>query len=189
MTTEEVENFADMYNPTSEHFGSNRESDSDFVMFGFYIYNNIGIGFQTFASGILFGLGTLFFIIFNGLYIGCLASYLTHIGYIVPFYSFVVGHSALELIAIVFAGAAGLKLGLALIAPGRLTRLHALRNAATESISLIYGVILMLLLAAFVEAFWSSNTAIAPHSKYIVGGCLWLGVISYFIWVGRNRAI
>ena len=30
-------------------------------MFGYYVMNNIGIAFQTFASGLLFGLGTLFF--------------------------------------------------------------------------------------------------------------------------------
>lgn len=175
-----------MYDPEAEYI--NREAESDFLMFGFYIRNNISIGFQTFASGIFFGFGTIFFLLFNGLYIGSVAGHLTHIGYTVPFYSFVAGHSALELIAIVLAGAAGLKLGLALIAPGRLTRLHALRNAANHSISLVYGVIVMLLLAAFVEAFWSSNAAIAPSIKYTVGGFLLVSLISYFILVGRNRA-
>ncbi|EDN68430.1 integral membrane protein [Beggiatoa sp. PS] len=106
-----------------------------------------------------------------------------------PFYSFVVGHSALELIAIALAGAAGFKLGFALLVPGRLTRLQALRHAATHSIVIIYGVILMLLLAAFIEAFWSSNTAIDPNIKYTVGGFLWLSVVSYLVLVGRNRAI
>jgi uncharacterized membrane protein SpoIIM required for sporulation len=175
-----------MYDP--KVVGYNRDAESDFLMFGFYIRNNISIGFQTFAGGILFCVGTLFFLIFNGLYLGCVAGHLTHIGYSVPFYSFVVGHSALELIAIVLAGAAGLKLGLALIAPGRLSRLQALRHAAVQSIFLIYGVIIMLLFAAFIEAFWSSNAAIAPEIKYTVGGLLWIIVIAYFLLVGRRRA-
>ncbi|MEN8218418.1 MAG: stage II sporulation protein M [Pseudomonadota bacterium] len=175
-----------MYEP--KLVGHNRDAESDFFMFGFYIRNNISIGFQTFAGGILFCVGTLFFLIFNGLYLGCVAGHLTHIGYSVPFYSFVAGHSALELMAIVLAGAAGLKLGLALIAPGRLCRLQALRHAAAQSIFLIYGVIIMLLLAAFIEAFWSSNAAIAPEIKYTVGGLLWIIVIAYFILVGRRRA-
>lgn len=34
-------------------------------MFGYYIMNNIGIAFQTFASGLLFGLGSLFFPCFS----------------------------------------------------------------------------------------------------------------------------
>jgi len=34
-----------------------RAVDSDVLMFGFYIYNNIGVAFRTFAGGILFGRG------------------------------------------------------------------------------------------------------------------------------------
>jgi len=181
MDAEQVVEMEAMYQPNTV----DRDAESDFLMFGFYIRNNISIGFQTFASGILFGVGTLFFLIFNGLYIGCVAGHLTQIGYSVPFYSFVAGHSALELIAIVLAGAAGLKLGLALIAPGRLSRLQALRQGAGQSIKIIYGVIIMLLLAAFLEAFWSSNAAIAPEIKYTIGVFLWITLIAYF--VGHRR--
>jgi uncharacterized membrane protein SpoIIM required for sporulation len=188
MDTEEVKEIEKMYHPLAEHLGRNRQADSDFFMFGFYIHHNITIAFQTFAGGVLFGLGTLFFLIFNGLIIGAVAGHLTHLGYNLPFYTFVIGHSALELTAIVLAGAAGLKLGMALLAPGRFTRLQSLRHAASNSIHLVYGVIGMLLLAAFVEAFWSSNTATAPLLKYTVGGLLWFLVINYFLRVGRHDA-
>ena len=39
-------------------------------MFGFYILNNVSIGFRSFAGGIIFGLGTIFFLVFNGLILG-----------------------------------------------------------------------------------------------------------------------
>lgn len=188
MNVEQVHGIEKMYHPMAQHLGYNRESQSDFLMFGFYIRHNITIDFQTFAGGIVFGLGSLFFLIFNGLYIGSIAGHLTHIGYNVPFYSFVAGHSAPELMAIVLSGATGLKLGFALIAPGRLSRLQALRQAAACSIVIIYGVIAMSVLAAFIEAFWSSNSAIEPMIKYTVGCSLWLLVIAYFIKMGRNRA-
>ena len=35
-------------------------------MFGFYIRNNIGVAFQCFAGGLFLGLGSLFFLAFNG---------------------------------------------------------------------------------------------------------------------------
>ena len=73
-----------------------------------YIMNNIGIAFQTFASGVLLGLGSLFFLLFNGLMIGSVAGHLTQIGYVQTFWPFVIGHGAFELTAITFAGAAGL---------------------------------------------------------------------------------
>jgi amino acid permease len=67
-----------------------------------------------------------------------------------------------------------------------------MRNAPASlqlPIILIYGVIVMSLLAAFIEAFWSSNATIDPNIKYAVGGFLWLSVITYLVLVGRNRAI
>lgn len=177
-----------MYDPANKVLGEARKSDSDFMMFGYYIYNNISIGFRTYASGLLFGLGTLFFILFNGIFLGTVAGHLTAIGYRETFFSFVAGHSAPELIAIVLAGAGGLKLGLALIAPGRYARWHAVRRSAQASLPLVYGVFILLMVAAFIEAFWSSTATIAPLIKYSVGIGLWILLISYFLLSGRHRA-
>ncbi|MEK1904216.1 MAG: stage II sporulation protein M [Pseudomonas sp.] len=186
---EQVSNMEKMYDPDARRIGrfSERDSGDDWMMFGYYIMNNIGIGFQTFASGLLFGLGSLFFLLFNGLMIGAIAGHLTRLGYSETFWSFVIGHGAFELTAIAFAGAAGLKLGWALLAPGRLSRREALRQAAGHAIQLVAGVILFLVIAAFIEAFWSSMTYTTHTIKYWVGGSLWLLVIAYFVFAGRNR--
>ncbi|HHX34077.1 MAG TPA: stage II sporulation protein M [Gammaproteobacteria bacterium] len=185
----QVTNMENMYDPAQRLIGpmSLRNHQDDWVMFGFYIMNNIGIAFQTFASGLLFGLGSIFFLLFNGLNIGAIAGHLTRTGYSETFWPFVVGHGAFELTAIVIAGAAGLKLGSALIAPGPMSRAVALRVAAAVSIKLIGGVIIFLLLAAFIEAYWSSSTSIAVHIKYAVGAGLWLLVVLYLFASGRNR--
>ena len=74
-----------------------------------------------------------------------------------------------------------------MIAPGRLPRAEALRLAARQSVLLICGVMLFLLLAAFVEAYWSSMTAPTPMTKYLVGAALWLLVATYLLFAGRNR--
>jgi hypothetical protein len=44
--------------------------DSDVLMFGYYIHNNVSIAFRTFAGGILGGVGSIFFLIYNGLIVG-----------------------------------------------------------------------------------------------------------------------
>ncbi|WP_426140320.1 stage II sporulation protein M [Pseudomonas sp. DWP3-1-2] len=177
-----------MYDPAARRIGQaiERESSDDWMMFGYYIMNNIGIAFQTYATGLLFGLGSLFFLLFNGLMIGAVAGHLTGIGYGQTFWSFVIGHGAFELTAIVLAGAAGLQLGWSLVAPGRLTRGEALRLAAQKSLQLIYGVILFLLIAAFIEAYWSSMSWPAPIIKYGVGAILWALVFSYLAFAGRT---
>jgi uncharacterized membrane protein SpoIIM required for sporulation len=176
------------YDPTNQRLGRalERESETDFTMFGYYILNNIGIGFRTFASGIIFAVGTLFILLFNGLVIGGVAGHLTQLGYYDTFWPFVSGHGSFELTAIVICGAAGLRLGHAVIAPGRRTRVLALREQAQEALLLVMGSALMLLVAAFIEAFWSSMP-LQPLTKYLVAALLWSVVIAYLLFMGRGR--
>ncbi|MCP1441277.1 putative membrane protein SpoIIM required for sporulation [Pseudomonas sp. GGS8] len=186
---EQVSEMQNMYDPDAGHLGrlAERAASEDWMMFGYYIMHNIGIAFQTFASGLLFGLGSAFFLFFNGLMIGAVAGHLTHIGYGQTFWSFVIGHGAFELSAIALAGAAGLQLGWALIAPGRLPRAEALRLAARKSVLLICGVMLLLLIAAFIEAYWSSRSETALLTKYLIGAALWVSVATYLLFAGRPR--
>ncbi|KAB0500158.1 stage II sporulation protein M [Pseudomonas vancouverensis] len=185
----QVSDLQSMYDPVAGHLGRTveRAASEDWVMFGYYIMHNIGIAFQTFASGLLWGLGSVFFLIFNGLMIGAAAGHLTYVGYGQTFWSFVIGHGAFELSAIALAGAAGLQLGWSLIAPGRLPRGEALKQAARKSVLMICGVMLFLLIAAFIEAYWSSMTGLTARTKYLVGTALWLLVVVYLIFAGRQR--
>jgi uncharacterized membrane protein SpoIIM required for sporulation len=183
-----VREYDAMYGDSESPIGRRqRDAGSDWAMFGFYIMNNLGVAFRCFAGGMLFGLGSVFFIAYNGAIGGAVAGYLTARGHGENFYSFVVTHGAFELTAIVMSGAAGLSLGLALLAPGRLGRVQALRKAAADAVPLIYGVIALLLIAAAVEAFWSSSRWVEPQVKYIVGGVCWLLVLAYLGWQGRPR--
>jgi uncharacterized membrane protein SpoIIM required for sporulation len=178
--------FQDMYSDSAASIGRGRDAQNDWVMFGFYIANNIGVAFQCFAGGLFAGLGSLFFLAFNGAYGGAIGGYLTQKGLGSTFYSFVVTHAAFELTAIVLSGAAGLRLGHALLAPGRYTRLQSLVRAASESAVLIYGVIAMLLIAAAIEAFWSSAKWMPPMMKYGVAAVCWIAVLSYLTLQGRS---
>jgi uncharacterized membrane protein SpoIIM required for sporulation len=187
MPPEALAKFQEMYNPANRRHGM-RDADDNVAMFGFYVWNNVKIGFQTFAGGIAFGLGSIFFLVFNGVLIGAIAGYITQVGYGTPFWSFVSGHSAMELVAIAISGAAGLRLGAALVAPGNRSRKAALVAAAQPAVRLMYGAAGMFLVAAFIEAFWSPLTAFPPVTKYLVGAILWIVVLGYFLLGGRDRA-
>ena len=108
-------------------------------------------------------------------------------GFHETFFSFVAGHSALELLAIVLSGAAGLMLGRALLMPGGIPRSLALQLAASRAVEVVMGATLMLLGAAFVEAFWSSSTLMPLTVKYTVGVVMWVLVVSYFCFAGLRR--
>jgi uncharacterized membrane protein SpoIIM required for sporulation len=178
--------FEHMYSGAEEAIGRLRDANTDWAMFGYYIRHNIGLAFQCFASGLLAGVGSLFFLAYNGAFFGALAGYLTQRGLSDTFYSFVVTHAAFELTAIVLAGAAGLRIGHSLLAPGRLTRRQALVAASKESVVIIYGVTTLLLIAAAVEAFWSSARWVPAELKYSIAALCWASVFAYLILQGRR---
>jgi uncharacterized membrane protein SpoIIM required for sporulation len=183
----QVHEFDGMYGQQAgEHLG--RTSGDDWTMFGFYIMNNVGISFRCFAAGLMLGVGSLFMVGYNGLLLGAVAGFLVTRGDSERFFSFVVTHSAFELTAIVLSGAAGLRLGHAVLAPGRLTRTQALMRAARETSPVVFCFVVMLLVAAALEAFWSSAGWIAPGVKYGVGACCWALVFAYLGLQGKGHA-
>jgi len=176
-----------MYDPGSSRFGMPIDSSRHFQAFGHYIFNNVSISFRIFAGGLLLGVGTLFYLLFNGLVIGAVVGHLAKIGYSVTIFPFIIGHGSFELTAFVLAGAAGFKLGYSFINPGRIARIDSIKKAGAQCAIILWGVFLMLVIAAFIEAYWSPLTSISNSTKYTVGLGLWLAVISYFVFVGKNR--
>jgi len=182
---EGMANMESMYGGQEQQVAHLRsEYGSNFMMFCFYIWNNVSIDFRIFAGGILGGLGTLFFLLFNGVYIGAAAGYANHACDPSSFWSFVSGHSSYELIGMVIAGMAGMKIGLAMLKPGRLPRPRALVAAARDALPLLYGAALLTTLAAVVEGFWSAQP-VDPMVKFVVGIAGWIGHAAYFTLAGR----
>ena len=131
------------------------------------------------------GLGTFFFLLFNGLQLGASAGYVNHACNPESFWSFVSGHSSYELLGMVVSGMAGMRLGLAILRPGRLPRVRALAEASKQALPLIYGAAMMTTLAAVIEGFWSAQE-IPTGVKYVFGIMGWVLCAVYFLLVGRR---
>jgi uncharacterized membrane protein SpoIIM required for sporulation len=155
-------------------------------MFGFYIMNNIGIAFQCYVTGVVFGLGSLFFLAYNGAFGGAVGGYVANLGYGGTFFPFIATHSAFELTAIVLCGAAGLRLGYSVVFPGRLARIASLQTAARDTSVVVFGAAAMLVIAAAIEAFWSSAAWVSPGAKYVFAAGCWILVVLFFL--RRSRA-
>jgi uncharacterized membrane protein SpoIIM required for sporulation len=115
--------------------------------------NNIGVTFYAFAGGLLLGLGSLYVLLFNGLLLGVVAGLAIGAGNGQVFFELVSAHGVLELSCIIVSGAAGLRLGWAIIDPGNRTRGEALRQEARAAIELVLGTAPWLVLAGLVEGF------------------------------------
>jgi uncharacterized membrane protein SpoIIM required for sporulation len=173
--------FEQMYSPAAQAIGRPRDIASNWLMFGFYIKNNIGIAFQCYATGVVFGLGSLYFLLANGIFGGGIAGYVASLGYGGTFFPFVATHSAFELTAIVLCGAAGLRIGQSVLLPGRRTRVAALELAARETSLIVFGAAIMLVIAAAVEAFWSSAPWVTSTAKFVCAGFCWILVLCFFL--------
>jgi uncharacterized membrane protein SpoIIM required for sporulation len=175
-----------MYGGRDQQIAHLREEyGSNFMMFCFYIYNNVAIDFRIFAAGMAAGVGTLFFLLFNGLHLGAAAGYVNHACDPESFWSFVSGHSSFELLGMVVSGMAGMRLGLAILKPGRLPRTRALAEASKQALPLIYGAALMTTIAAVIEGFWSAQR-IPSEVKYAFGMVGWILCAAYFLTAGRR---
>ncbi|MBS9779580.1 MAG: stage II sporulation protein M [Moraxellaceae bacterium] len=188
MSSGQVREMESMYDPNNPLFGreSSRQSDTDLMMFGHYISNNIGIDFRIYGIGLFAGIGTLFLLLYNGLVIGGVAGHLTGIGFGERFWAFVVGHGSFELTACVISGMAGLRLAQSLFMTGNYGRADAFKIAGKQSIELLIGAGTMTFIAAFIEAFWSSSSMISDTVKYVVAVLLWSLVIGYLALVGKK---
>jgi uncharacterized membrane protein SpoIIM required for sporulation len=133
--------------------------------------NNLAVSFVVFASGIVFGLGTFFYLAVNGLMLGVVAAACRQYGMSLPLWSFVAPHGALELPSIVIAGAAGFRLGHAMLFPGALRWRDSVARGGIEATRLVSGIIPLLIVAGCLEGFFSPSQA-PIWLKFTVSGLL-----------------
>jgi uncharacterized membrane protein SpoIIM required for sporulation len=115
--------------------------------------NNIQVTAFAFAGGIAAGLITAAALVFNGVLLGAIGGLMIESGHWRAFVDLVTGHGVLELSCIVVGGAAGLRLGWALVVPGYATRTASVVGEARRSIGIVLGTAPWLVVAGIVEGF------------------------------------
>jgi uncharacterized membrane protein SpoIIM required for sporulation len=158
-----------------------RSFESAFIM-----TNNIQVSIFAFAGGMLLGLGTVYVLVFNGVFLGAVFGVVTRYGLGDDLLAFVSGHGAIELSVICLAGGAGLMLGDAILRPGLLTRGEALRLASMRAVRLLLGGASLLVIAGLIEGFVSPNDSGLPDwVRYGTG--IVTGVLLYAYWILAGR--
>jgi len=135
-------------------------------MAGFYIFNNAGIGLMCYAAGMSFGIGTVSVLFGNAMALGTIFGHMVYSPHAGQFFTFVTAHAPFELTAIVFSGAAGLRLGwgVLLVVAQRVAGLPwrdgmpLLQREARRSLPVAGSAVFLFVLAAFLEGFVSAST-------------------------------
>ena len=147
--------------------------------------HNIQVTIYTFAFGAILGVGTLFYLAFNGANIASVVALTYRAGFGNDLVTFMVAHGVVELSCIFIAGGAGLLIGSAILMPGDLTRGDALRTRGMEAVRLMMGVALLLVMTGIIEGFISPQP-IDPRIKYSIGAISGFALYSYLLLAGHQ---
>ena len=179
-----VDDLREMYS-----HGFDRDLDEGSLMGGFYIRNNVGIALASFASGIFAGVGSLVWLAFNGIVLGLSFGVMATVDADTRanFFTFVLAHGPFELTGITLAGAAGLRLGLGLLATRGLPWRDGLRRAAVEAVPILGVAAVLVALAAPIEAFVSPSRLPVEAKAAVCILCATLLAV-YLVGLGRRGA-
>ena len=176
--------FREMYIETKTHWWEDLNEANQIGASSIFTHN-IQVTIYTFAFGALFGVGTLFYLAYNGLIIASIVSLTYNAGFGSDLITFMVGHGVVELSCIFMAGGAGLLIGSALLMPGDLSRADALKSRGKDAVRLMVGVALLLVLAGIIEGF-ISPAPIPASIKYSVGAITGIALYAYLLLAGRE---
>lgn len=171
-----VDQYVEMHRDPERHFSAAQ----GFAGTGFYIVNNITLDLLGYATGLLAGIGSIFFTVYNGIFLGTSIGYLLQTDAREGILKWIMGHAAFELTAVGMSAGAGLQTGLAFLRPGHRTRTSAMAEEARAALPALLGAVLLTFVAAFIEGF------IAPLNlpaviKAGIGGICFLFLLAYFL--------
>ena len=148
--------------------------------------NNIQVSFLAFATGITAGLLTALVLAYNGILLGVVGALAADAGGGAEFLELVAPHGILEMSLIVVTAAAGIRMGWALVDPGRRPRAKALGDEARRAVLIVLGSIPWFVLAGIVEGFVTpEQPGLAPALAIGCGlAALYWALVA---WLGRVR--
>lgn len=150
-------------------------------MFLYIAVNNIGVSFIYFIFGFTFSIGSLFFLVREGLRIGA---------FFQMFYSHkVLGaamtavwiHGTIEISILIVACAAGITLGNSIVFPGTYKRSVSLMNGMKDGIKMLFALVPCFIIAAFLEAFVTRHYDFSPILSIVIIVCSLAFVVWYFV--------
>lgn len=147
-------------------------------VFAAYLFsNNAQVAILAFALGFAFGVPSLMLLVQNTATLGAMLWLFNTRGLLVDFIGWLSVHGTTELFAILLAGAAGLHIGRSVAFPGQRSVMQAAAEAGRRASTVMAGVTLMLLVAAFLEGFARQLIDNTP-------GRMGIGMTMLVLWCG-----
>ena len=149
--------------------------------------NNIQASVLAWGSGVALGIPTVLLLAYNGANVGSAAAIMTRYGHGTEFWGLILPHGLLEITSLVIAGAAGLRLGWAIIRPGDRRRSEALAIEGSRSVVVVAGLAMCFVVAGFIEA-WVTPSGLPTVARVGIGVAVEVSFLSYVVGLGRRSA-
>lgn len=124
--------------------------------------NNIRIAIIVFVAGVTAGVLTVFLLVQQGVLLGSMFGLTIAAGNSAVLWQFVVPHGFLEISCIIVSGAAGLRMGMAIIDPGFRTRARAFAEESKQALASAMVVALSLFFCGIIEGMISTSGLPTP---------------------------
>ena len=145
----------------------------------FLFTHNSRVSIMSFALGFAFGVPTMMLEYYQGIGLGAMLAVFSSKGLGVDFGGWLFIHGTTELFAAALSGAAGLRIGSAVVFPGARSRLQAAAEAGRTAGKGMVGVILMLLAAGLLEGF-GRQLITDTVTRYAIGSLMLAFWLAYF---------
>lgn len=151
------------------------------------IANNLFVAFLTFISGVFFAVGTVGILIRNGVMVGVFQYFFIERDLFWDSFLTIWMHGALEIPAIVIAGAAGLTMGRGLVFPGTLSRMKAFQLSARRGLKIMLSLAPVFVVAGVIEGFLTRHTELPDMLRFIfIFSCFALVIVYYGVYPVRK---
>ena len=153
----------------------------------FLFTHNSQVAIFAFALGFAFAAPTILLILYNGLMLGAFFAVFDAKGLGPNLAGWLFIHGTTEIFAICIAGAAGVRIGMAVAFPGRLARMEAAVRAGRVAATAMIGVVIMLAAAGVLEGV-GRQTIMNDGLRLLIGSVMIAAWIVYFyVWPSWRR--
>lgn len=145
--------------------------------------NNIKVALMAFAYGIMFGIGSLFIMMQNGIMLGSFQYFFYEKGLLWESVRTIWIHGTFEISVIIIAGCSGLVLGNGMLFTGTYTRLEAFKRGVINGLKILISTIPFFIIAGFLEGFVTRHTEMPDWlAIIIIFGSLFIIIFYYVIY-------
>lgn len=167
------------------------KTQNGFDMFLGITLNNLYVSFITFIYGLLFSVGSIAILLYNGIMVGTFQYFFIERDLFKESFLTIWMHGTIEISCIIIAGAAGIVLGKGLAFPGTYSRMQSLQMSAQRALKIMMGIAPLIVTAAIIESFFTRFTDVPDVLRIGVISLSAFFIIAYFVWypIQKSRTV